>query len=432
MAGDPAIVGRSQELERLFAALSSAINGTGSTVLVSGDAGVGKTALVNVLGARAANLGCITAFGQAYDHTEAAPYSIWFDILASTAQSQRVDADTRRRLGTALSPGEEKSGQSGLFERIISTFQSISTRKPIVFVLEDLQWADRASVELFRMLARRVGNVPILLVGTYRASELLRRSPLYETLPHLVREAGAERVELRPLNRDEIVQFLQVRHGIVLHATNPVIDYLQAHTEGNPLFLDETIRLLVKTGTIYQDHGEWIASELGNVIVPPLVKQLIATRLSILSPATLAAIESAAVIGQVVPYDLWQASSEIPERTLATVIRDALDANIMRQSDDGENLLFSHAVVRDVVYDELVIPERRRLHRRVANLLIDTLGSDPDAVASHLLRANDDRAFDWIIQAGNRAQRAYALRMAADRFQSALRLRGTPSEPTTD
>ncbi len=423
------LVGRSSEQDSLFSMLALALQGTGSTVLVSGDAGAGKTALARALAERAAGQACVVAYGQAYDRTEAAPYSIWFELLSAIGRDQSVAHETRDRLVSILAPDANHGGQHSLVDRIVAVLQALAAERPLLLVLEDLQWADRASIELLRLFVRSVSSFPIMVLATYRQEDLTQHSPLYEYLPNLVREAGAERIELRPLGRAEIVEFLCAQYAIVFADPEPLVDYLQDHTEGNPLFLGEMIRVLIETGTIYPEGEYW---RLGAVVVPPLVKQLVATRLNDLSADTLLALRTAAVVGQVVPYDLWIASLAIDEQRLAQVIREAIDANVLRQSDDGDQLEFAHAIVRDVIYEDLVIPERRKLHRVVADALIASFEPDPDAVASHLQRARDERAFEWLMRAGNRAQRAYALRMAADRFKSALRTRGTPAEPTRE
>ena len=423
--GQTSVVGRTRELEALRKLLEDARRGEGGFVLLDGEAGIGKTALVEALKSESRQLGMAAATGYAYDMSESTPYSVWLDLIRTYGDSSGTLVD-----GSIFAPAETGTGQEAYLNQLARSILDAAGSQPMLLILEDLHWADVASLELLRVIARRSRETPTLTIGTYRSDQLNPRDPLFQLLPTIVREARAERISLRPLDRSEIAEYLRVRHQIEVDTSHALISYLVEHSDGNPLFLSELVRSLLMDEVLHQRDDAWIFDPATDISVPPLVQQLISTRLSALSPDTREMLDAASVVGQIVPYDVLQAVLGWEVSRLARAIRDSLEAYVLHQPAHHEHLEFTHALVRDVLYEALVIPERRTLHREVAEYWLSSPANDPDIIASHLLRAKDDRAVEWLIRAGDRSQRAYALRTAAQRFQSALEILGEPREPS--
>jgi predicted ATPase len=189
----PTLVGRDRELAILRARLAAALSGRGSVVLISGEAGVGKTALADALCREAEDAGIDILAGHSYDRTETPPYGPWIECLA---QLEEIERGAFRPVSASPSPATAPS-QDAFFVQARAFFAALATVRPLVLLLDDLHWADAASLDLLRFLARSLASVPLLLIVTYREEELNPRHPLSGIIPLLVREASVDRIDLR-------------------------------------------------------------------------------------------------------------------------------------------------------------------------------------------------------------------------------------------
>src|SRR3954454_13235411 len=187
----PPLVGRDRELALLRDRLAAAQGGRGSLVLIGGEAGIGKTALAGVVGDEATAAGARVLVGHCYDRTETPPYGPWREI------GRRVEA---LPAAPPVPRFDGATSQTDLFAQGRAFLAAMAVARPLLLVLEDLHWADTASLDLLRFVARGIDELPLLLVVTYRAEEIDRRHPLAALVPLLVREAPTERLVLRPLD----------------------------------------------------------------------------------------------------------------------------------------------------------------------------------------------------------------------------------------
>ncbi|HET7035865.1 MAG TPA: AAA family ATPase, partial [Thermomicrobiaceae bacterium] len=298
--------------------------------------------------------------------------------------------------------------QEALFAAAADFLRAIAAQRPLLLVLDDLQWADQASLDSCRMLARQLGNQRILLVATYRSDEVTRRHPLATLLPLLVREAGAERLDVQPLQEAGNRALIQSRYELADIDQGRLERYLEAHAEGNPLYAGELLRTLEDEGVLARQAGSWTLGDLEQVRVPALLRQVIERRVARLDEESQRLLAVAAVIGQVVPLGVWATVGEVDEDTLLGMAERAEEANLLRGLPAGDGVRFSHALIREALYDGIPSLRRRRLHLRVGEALIATANPAPDMVAYHLERAGDPRAVDWLIRAGERARDLYA------------------------
>ena len=419
----PVLVGREREQAQLEPWLTDALDGHGRLVLISGEAGIGKTALTNWLLWLADERGALTRVGGCYDLTTTPPYGPWAAITRTWPDEPGLPSlpDALRdgaSLGTVQS-------QAALFELVAGFLAEASTTRPLVLLLEDLHWADQASLDLLRYLSRAVSELPLLLVATYRDDELTRRHPLFVLLPVLAREPHAQRLSLARLHPGDIGELVTSRYGLAANDVVRLVGYLQRLTEGNPFFTGEVLRTLEDVGAVTQTSAGWHVSALDRVQVPELVRQVIEGRLERLDSDTRRLLEVAAVIGHEVDIDLWIAVSEADDTVVINVLERAIEARLLEELPEQSRLRFIHALVRETIYDGLVSLRRRTWHRRVADELARRPTSDPDAVAVHYQRATDPRATEWLIRAGERAQLAYAWSTAVERYEAALALLNT-------
>ncbi len=313
----------------------------------------------------------------------------------------------------------EGGTQQALFRQVWDVLTAQCRRLPVVLVLEDLHWADQASIELLRFVARQIRDVPMLLVVTYRDVDLTVRHPLYRLLPYIVREGHAIRINLLRLKAPAISELVERRYNLAAGDAVRLVDYLRKQTEGNPFFMEEVLLSLESHGTLYSDGEQWFLRELTDVAVPLLVRQVIDGRLEQLDDRAHELLQQAAVIGAMVPLDLWQQVSQASDDELIGCIDQALHAQLLSESTSLD-LRFRHALIRDALYAQ-VLPLRRRVwHLRIANTLTAQSDPDPAAVAYHFEHANDARAVDWHAKAGDRARELYAPEAAVGHYTSAL------------
>jgi predicted ATPase len=291
---------------------------------------------------------------------------------------------------------------------------------PLVLILEDLHWSDPASLELLRFVSRNLDELRILLLVTYRDDEITRQFPLYKLLPTLVRESGARRIELRRLGERAVQELVAASYSLPEADERRLVSYLADLTSGNAFFTIELLRTLEEELVLHREGEGWSLEDPGGVRVPSLLRQVIEGRLERLGEEPRGLLAVAAVIGQEVPFGLWQSVSDTSDDRLAEVIERALEAHLIEEAPGGENLRFVHALVRETLYKDLVLPFRQRWHRRVGDALEGTARSNPEEVAHHFSQAGDPRAEGWLIRAGLRAEETYAWMTAVERFVAAL------------
>ncbi len=413
------LVGRARERSMLQQSLSDAVHGHGGLVLIGGEAGIGKTSLAEEVLRQARAGGARTFTGGCYDLTTTPPYGPWLEVVQSMRELDDLpapppaldDASTLTDVGS----------QTVLFDAVRTFLVSMAAEKPLVVLLEDLHWADHASLDLLRYLARHLRDQQQLLIATYREDELTRRHPLSVLLPRMTREAQATRLHLRPLGDRAIRDLVTERYRLPASDTQRLVTHLAENSEGNPFFVQTLLTSLEDEGILTSDGATWRLDALPTSHLPPLVQEVVEARLAVLPDDVREVLEGAAVLGHEVPLDLWQRVSGLSTERLVAVVEQASMAHVLEDGNRPDQLRFTHALVREVLVDGITPLQRRVWHRKVAETLLATERPDPDDVAYHLHQAGDEREADWLIRAGLRAERAYANKTGTDRYEAASR-----------
>lgn len=425
------LFGRERERARLTGLLDEARGGRGRVVLLGGEAGIGKTALIDALAADAEQAGCLVLTGRCYDLSTTPPYGPWLEIVRVSPPVEGLPLLSEILQRSA--DGDCGPGRAGdLLSWALELFRALAGEAPLVLILDDLHWADEASLDALHRIARELAALPALLIASYRADELARSHPLDELIPLLVGEARAERISLRPLDASALRVWVAARYALPQDDERRLVEYLARCVEGIPLFVAELLRSLEDDRVIEAVPGGHRLGDLERTAVPQFPRQILERRVSCATPATRELLAVAAVIGQRVAHDLWQQAAGVESAALEAAIAEAVELGLLVATPHDPSLSFRHALIRELLYQDIP-PNRQQLwHRRIAELLLETDAPDPDEVAHHLRLAGDLRAVEWLTRAGERAQRgAYAFKTAARRYQAALELAGTRDELLT-
>jgi DNA-binding winged helix-turn-helix (wHTH) protein len=443
-AGSP-FVGREHAMERLRLGLDMALAGRGRLLLLVGEPGIGKTRTADEFAEAARGRGARTLCGRCYEGEGAPAFWPWIRLLREcvrAADRATLIADMgpgaveiaallpelRERLGELpeLRAGDDDQARFRLFDSVTTFLRRTSARRPLVLVLDDLHWADEASLQLLRFLAMELADARLLVIGTYRDVEVHRGRPLAEVLGALAREPACERVALRGLGAEEAARFV----AVLLGAPPPpqLASSVWEMTEGNPFFIQETVRLLASRGAVDAfDVGDAHALAL-----PQSVRDAIGRRLDGLSEACNGLLRVAAVLGREFRAALLERTADLPRDRVLGLLDEAGAAGIVVPAPEGPEgvglYAFHHALIRQSLYYELDTLERVRLHRRAGEALEEACGAHPDPhlaeLAHHFFQAaaggEARKAVDYAELAAERAQRLLAWEQAARLYERAL------------
>src|SRR5918994_1977153 len=273
----PLLVGRSREREDLRVELAAARDGHGRLVLLGGEAGIGKTSLARDLLHDAGALGWRVMAGSCYDLTNTPPYGPWLDLFEGCRRDPGLPAPPAAFVGGRLAPVTD---QAALFAEVRQFLAELTAHDPAFIVLEDLHWADPASIDLLRHVGPHLRHWSILLVATYRVDELSRCHPFAQQLPALVREAEGYRLDLRRLDIDGLRGLIAAKYGLAAVDEARLFTYLDQHAEGNPFFATELLRALEEDALLRHVNDQWKLGELDHVVVPAFLRQVIEGRVA--------------------------------------------------------------------------------------------------------------------------------------------------------
>jgi predicted ATPase len=415
----PLMVGRERERQALDEHQSEMEAGNGRLILIGGEAGIGKTTLVESFAIQARARGALVVSGHCYDLATTPPLGPWVELIGNFPDGDDLSGPQPEPVFDT--DGSGVSSQVELFQRVLGLLAAASTTRLLVLLLEDIHWSDDASLDLLLHIARNSRNARILLIATYRDDELTHRHPLFQMLPRLVREARAERLHLNRLNSSHLEQLVATRYTLEHAEQTAIVELLVRMSDGNPLYATELLRSLEEEQRLLRDGESWRVTNLDQIQVPLLIRQVIETRLARLDDSTQRLLEIAAVIGQAFSLDLWRLVADIDDIALADAIDQSIGAGLIAETA-AASLRFTHALIRETIHERLSLLRRRPWHQRVAMALIDAARPDPDAVVYHLEQAGDARLVDWLIRSGDRAQQRFSWPVAAERLDRAQAL----------
>lgn len=417
------LVARDRELDRLRAALALAGEGTAGAVLLAGDAGVGKTRLVDELAAGAEDT--LVLMGRCLDAGETGlPYLPFAEALSSLKDTANRPAlamllpqlalpaerepGTEGMIAPSLIPGrrpEQDVGQLQLFDAVLGLLGDLSERRRVLLVVEDLHWADASTRYLLSFLLSRLRSQRLLVVGTYRADDLHRSHPLRPLLSELVRLPAVDRLDLSPFNAADARRFVEALSDDL---PEDVVQQVAERSEGNAFFAEELIAVAT-----CDDRS-----------LPSALADVLLSRVERLSPEAQHVIRVASVRGRRVRHDRLREVAGMTDIALDTALRELVQNHLLVVNDD-EVYIFRHALVREAVYGDLLPGERVRLHTAYAHHLaqhLDERGAAA-ALAHHAFLSHDlAQALTASIKASRESERAGAPAESLQHLEKALNL----------
>jgi len=449
--GNSLFVGRVQELSRLGDAFNAAAAGRGSVALLAGEPGIGKTTLCRALSAWVAECGGGVLTGHCDDAGElSVPYLPFIESLRAAVlrydpqaladalgpwavDLARIIPEIRIRL-PSLPPSppsvDPADARYRLLQAVTTYLKQAADTVPLLLILEDLQDADRGTLDALTHLSRHLTDARLLVLGTYRSTEVSPAHPLAGAIATMRRRVGVDRLHLDGLSPTEVRRLVD---GIAERAVPPGVGAaVYAQTEGNPLFVWEVMRQRLQAGHLTPDGavGGALRTPWDLHRVPDGLTDIIGTRIAHLSPACLRLLTIAAVIGREFTLRTIRAVTGQGEENVTAALDEAVRAAILQERVlvGGVQYRFAHALFRQTLYADLSAAERLRLHPHVARVLESEYGprdvSHAGELAEHYGRSSDSddlrRALAYSQRAAAHATSVYASTEAARLLDHAL------------
>ncbi|HET7047361.1 MAG TPA: BTAD domain-containing putative transcriptional regulator [Solirubrobacteraceae bacterium] len=432
-------VGRERELAEIASGLDDAVGGQGRLFLLSGEPGIGKSRLAEELGREARNRGALVLVGRCWEAGGAPAFWPWVQLLRSYLR-----AGDHRSLVRELGSGaaeiapivpelseliadlpqqtapESEGARFRLFQATAEFLRRASEKRPLVLVLDDLHAADTPSLLLLQFIARELGSIRVLVLAIMRDVDPIPGEPLTTMLAEVAREPLTRRIELAGLSEHAVSEYIQLVASEI--ASAELAAALHAETEGNPLFVSETVRLLAYEGVPMQAGGG------RRLAIPQTIRDVLNRRLARLSSECNHALEQASVLGPEFALDTLALVADPGEDDPLDSLDEAIVARVILEAPGAAGRLrFAHVLIRDTLYARLTTTRRVKLHRRAAAALRtrhgDGQGPHLAELAHHAVAGHDfesarifgTRAADWAMGmlAYEEAQRLYTTALDA-------------------
>ena len=442
------LVGRRQELAALRTLVEETESGHGRTAIIRGHRGVGKSRLAEAVAEEVEERGWTVAVGRAYPTERLRPYALFSDAFLpllrehETRDGPALSADERGALAylfpalgsPSVTPGAASGDpvefQTWLFWNFAELLKRLATRKPLLVILEDIQWADESSLDLLHFVARFTVDEPILLVLPYTHAEDDLRPALGVVEQSLIRLNIAVRFHLEELSSMETEEVVRRAFRAESKQVAEFAPHLFQWTRGNPFYIDGVLRGLVESGQLVRDDTGWHGWEVAELSPPPSVTEAVMLRMGRLSPSARSVADLASVVGTRVSHELLGSMIELSDDDLLDTLDELQAHQILTESVADDTIVydFGHPLVREILHDKLSVARARRMHGVVAETLErlygDRAADHAGELAFHFTHA---RRFDqaakavrYLAIAGLDALSRHANREAAKSLQEAL------------
>jgi DNA-binding CsgD family transcriptional regulator len=397
----PTLIGRDLQVSALRRVLSRAREGSGTVALIVGEAGVGKTRLLRTSIEEARAAGFFVLNGACFEAERTIPYAPLLDLVrlfattSSSAVVGHVLAPAAAEL-TAIFPelrvllpdatpsvtADPESDRRRLFHALAQAITALARTQPVMLAFEEVHWSDDASLELIFHLARSHASQQVIIALTYRSEEISPR--LSRLIADLERARLVVDLPVTRLGRDDVGAMLRAIFGPHENLGPEFIHLLHGLTEGNPFFVEETLKALLIAGDLTPAAGGgWNARPLERVRVPRTAVEAVRRRLDALSQPARDVASIAAVAGRRFDFNLLQSLTQHDERSMLALVKELITAQLVVE-ETADRFAFRHALTREAIYAELLARERVALHRHVADAIENQHADSPDGIVEAL------------------------------------------------
>jgi DNA-binding CsgD family transcriptional regulator len=421
----PSLIGRDAELAAVRRVLGNAREGNGAVALIAGEAGVGKSRLLRAMTGEARDTGFFTLHGACFEAERSLPYAPLLDLVrllggsSSPALVAHVFEPAAAELvaifpelhsllpdATPTPSIDPESDKRRLFHTLAHAVSRLARTQPVLLVFEDVHWSDDATLDLIFHLSRNITAQPMVIALTYRSEEAGPR--LTRLIAELERARVVRELALVRLGRDDVGEMVRAIFGKRDDLGHDFVHLLHTLTEGNPFFVEETLKALIVAGDLTRTgEGAWRARPLERVRVPRTAVEAVRRRLAALTGPARAIASTAAVAGRRFDFGLLRALTHHDEIELLGLVKELMQAQLVVE-ESAERFAFRHALTREAIYAELLTRERVALHREVAGALerhhAGSLDAVVDALAYHTWEAGEwERATHYAARAARHA-----------------------------
>jgi len=444
------LIDRVEEMRLLQEAADRAVRGEGGVVFLCGEAGIGKTRLARELGAYARSRGMQVLSGRCpalFRMDGVPPFVLWNQVIKDylelctfeqlhraigfyPGEISKLVPELSQKLRTTpqslpINPEHERNR---LFEAVSQFITNISKETPLLVMLDDLQWADQSSLLLLHYLARSIYKESLLLVGAYRDTYIDEKHPLSPVLTELNRERLLHSIPLKRMSFDHVSKMIKRTLG----QDDVPIEFCRLvyeKTRGNPFFVEEVITSLKEEQVIYRHEDKWKIKEVSKIEFPKTVKSVIKNRISRLDGECQRVLTMASFVGKDFTFEALSEVTGVEEDELLELMEKILKTGLIEEKMiSGEDVYsFADIIVRDVVHEEVSRLRRKKLHRIVGSALekvyTERIDEHLGELAYHFLDGGDkDKALDYFLKAGEKAQNVYAHDESFSYLQNAFKL----------
>lgn len=437
----PVVIGRNNYLDSISRFLENAHNPAGPTILITGEAGIGKSRLVSEAKKQAARRGLLILQGNCFEPDRNFLYGPLLDLLRSFFASQTSET-TGQLLGSTAQelvkllpeltfrlPGlkptpllEPEQEKHRLFYSLLQLFNQLAAAQPLLVIIEDLHWCDDTSLEFLLQLVRRTTSQSIVVLLTYRNEEV--NPGLDHFLAGVERERLATEWPLKQLSSLETDQMLQAIFELKQPTRPQFLNKIYSLTEGNPFFIEEVLRALITEGEIFYDVNGWERKAIDELHIPRSVLDAVQRRIQQLSSPAKSLLNLAAVAGRRFDFSLLQNLTGKAESELMELLKELIAAQLVVEVS-AERFGFKHALTRQAIYLGLLTRERQILHSRfgetLERLYANALDSHLDELAYHFYEAGSwAKALAYSQKLGEKASALFAPGTAVEHFSRTL------------
>jgi len=444
------LIDRVEEMALLREAVDRAVRGEGGLVFLYGEPGIGKTRLAREIGAYGRLRGMQVLSGRCpalFRMDGVPPYILWNEVIKDylemctpqqlyraiglyPSEVCKLVPQIKEKLGTVpmsppLSPEDERDR---LFEAVSQFVTNISKESPLLVILDDLQWTDQSSLLLLHYLARGVQKEPMLLLGTYRHTDIDEKHALSPVLTELNRERLLQPIRLRRMSPNDTSEMIKQILGQD-DVPREFCESLYEKTGGNPFFIEETIKSLQEEEIIFREENRWMIKDTSRIEFPETVKRVIKTRIGRLDEPSQNILTMASFLGKDFTFEALRGVMGFEEEKLLESMERILKTGLIKERivRGEESYSFADAVIREVVHEEVSLLRHKKLHGVVGCALekvyADRIDEHLGGLAYHFLEGGyKDKALEFFLRAGEKAEHVYAHEQASSYLQHAIEI----------